>query len=267
MGPFDDIVVEISQWLQQRRKGKEVFCLGIAGAQGSGKTTLSRQLADCLERDSVSVCTLSLDDFYKTRAEREALGLELHPLFRTRGVPGTHDMTLMNDVLATLLRRGEVRVPVFDKAADDRRQDWRVIPPAQVIIVEGWCWGACPADDAALAEPLNTLEANRDPDGTWRGAVNDFLASEAYQGAFSASDALLYLEVPDFDAVFRWRLQQERELKPIGDERVMDEKDIREFIMYYERISRRMLQDMPRRADIVVRLNASHGTEEIAFSD
>ncbi len=32
---------------------------------------------------------LSLDDFYYARRDREALAREIHPLLRSRGVPGT----------------------------------------------------------------------------------------------------------------------------------------------------------------------------------
>ena len=51
---------------------------------------------------------LSLDDFYLTRAQREELARTQHPLLRTRGVPGTHDVALGQrtiDALAARRRR------------------------------------------------------------------------------------------------------------------------------------------------------------------
>ncbi|MBD3646427.1 MAG: kinase, partial [Pseudomonadales bacterium] len=255
MTAFESVIEDIARWLENRRPAKDVMCLGIAGAQGSGKTTLATELADHMNRQGLTTCTLSLDDFYRTRAEREALARELHPLFRTRGVPGSHDMKLMLEAMRSLQQGNETQVPVFDKAADDRCRDWRTIPAGQeFVIIEGWCWGARPASGEDLLDPINELEAKRDPDGTWRKAVNSFLAEDGYQRAFAATDALLFLVVPDFDAVFRWRLQQEQELSPGEVNRVMDDAGVREFIMHYERISRRMLRDLPGRADISLRL-------------
>src|SRR5262245_54933917 len=73
--------------------------LAIAGAQGSGKSTLSRLLSDELVRLGRRAVTFSLDDFYLTRREREALAAAVHPLLVTRGVPGTHDVDLCERIL------------------------------------------------------------------------------------------------------------------------------------------------------------------------
>jgi hypothetical protein len=57
--------------------------LGVSGAQGSGKTTFTGQLASCLAERGFAVATLSLDDFYLTQVERAALARDKHPLFAT----------------------------------------------------------------------------------------------------------------------------------------------------------------------------------------
>ena len=46
----------------------------------------------------------------------------IHPLFLTRGVPGTHDIKLLNNVIQKLKKRNfkTVLVPKFDKSKDDR---------------------------------------------------------------------------------------------------------------------------------------------------
>ena len=58
------------------------------------------------------------------------------------------------------------------------------------------------------------------------------------------------------DSVFRWRLQQEQSLSPGA--RVMNEAGVREFIMYYERITRAMLKDLPGRVEITLFLDKAH---------
>lgn len=74
--------------------GGKPLVVGISGAQGSGKTTLCRFLEVLMVEHNQRAATLSIDDLYLTRAERERLGREVHPLLATRGVPGTHDPAL-----------------------------------------------------------------------------------------------------------------------------------------------------------------------------
>ncbi|MEY4952978.1 MAG: hypothetical protein RL299_1402, partial [Pseudomonadota bacterium] len=157
---------------------RKPLVLGICGAQGSGKTTLVSALAAALEAEGVAAASVSLDDLYLTRAERLELAQTVHPLFATRGVPGTHDVALG---LATLdaLERGEaVPLPRFDKGNDDRApmESWPAAPKGvQVLLLEGWCLGARPQGPEALAQPVNALEAEEDPDGRWRAHANTAL--------------------------------------------------------------------------------------------
>lgn len=243
------------------------FLLGVAGPQGSGKSTLAVLLGELLESTfGLESCVLSLDDFYKTRAEREQLARDVHPLLKVRGVPGTHDMSLMNTVLSDLKAGLETHIPNFDKANDDRSGYRLVSRVPSVLILEGWCWGARPVAERELAEPINQLEAERDPEALWRNYVNECLAQADYQSAFQAVDQLIYLAVPDMEAVYRWRLQQERGLGDRGG-RVMSEEQVRDFIMYYERITRRMLADMPQYADITLYLDGDHAIEALKVRD
>lgn len=227
----------------------------IAGAQGSGKSTLAGHLGDALLEAGVTVAVLSVDDFYYTRAEREDLAAKIHPNFAVRGVPGTHDARLLENCLAVLAAGQTCQVPQFNKGDDDRRASKREVGPVDVVILEGWCVGARPEPPERLREPVNDLERNSDPDGRWRRAVNDCLASPEYQQCF-ASDMFIFLAVPDFAAVFRWRAQQESGLQTGA--RVMDAAAIRQFIAYYERITAWMLEDVPARADITVYLDQAH---------
>ena len=44
------------------------FVLGVCGAQGSGKSTLSEALAETMRAEGVATAVLSIDDLYKTKA-------------------------------------------------------------------------------------------------------------------------------------------------------------------------------------------------------
>ncbi|XSG85280.1 MAG: hypothetical protein ACPW60_00815 [Methylohalobius sp. ZOD2] len=244
--------------------------LGINGAQGSGKSTVAALLATLLKEGfGLKAAGLSIDDLYLTRAEREKLARSVHPLLITRGVPGTHDVTLGIATLNTLknARSGDrTPIPAFDKAVDDRKPktEWPVWQgPVDVILFEGWCVGTRPQPEAALRESVNDLEKQEDSDGRWRRHVNDQLKGP-YRCLFALLDRLLFLQAPDLDCVFRWRLQQERELAQrtctpsSRPSRLMDESQLRRFLQHYERLTRWALADLPKHADAIMPLDRNH---------
>jgi D-glycerate 3-kinase len=228
--------------------------VAVNGSQGSGKTTLCDYLRAALQADfGLRVVSLSLDDFYFTRAQREQLSREVHPLLATRGVPGTHDMALLNRTLDGLLATGgdgPVAVPRFDKAVDDRRSpaDWdRVEGAVDLVLLEGWCLGARPQSQEDLAEPVNALERDEDADGRWRAHVNRVLA-EDFLPLYRRVDQWVMLQAPSFDCVYRWRLEQEQKLADQAvteTDRIMSEEQIARFIQYYQRLTRQCLQQLP----------------------
>ena len=89
-------LIPVSQWISKKVSKKKPFIIGLAGGQGSGKTTISSILSIILKKYfKLSVFVISIDDFYKTRKDRRILSKNKHPLLITRGVPGTHDINLM----------------------------------------------------------------------------------------------------------------------------------------------------------------------------
>lgn len=230
--------------------------IAVVGAQGSGKTTLARAAAD-----RFGAARISIDDVYLTRAERESLARDVHPLFVTRGPPGTHDLVLLQALIDALSSAGPddgTLIPDFDKRGDDRRprDRWRRFrgrPSA--ILIDAWCLGALPEDAAALAAPVNALERERDPDGGWRRAVNAFVAGP-YADFAARFDAILFLQAPGFDVVLDWRSQQEADLLGLApDDLPQDERRrLAGFIQYFERVTRRMLTGGVR-ASVTVKLD------------
>lgn len=238
--------------------------VGLCGSQGSGKSTLAEGLVDRLAAQGRRAAILALDDLYLPGAARAALARDVHPLLRTRGVPLTHDVALGQRLIADLRAGRPVRMPRFDKAADEPApaDAWApVAPPLDVILFEGWCVGARPQADAALAAPVNALERDEDADGRWRRAVNAALAGP-YAALFGAIDRQVLLAAPGFDVVRGWRLEQEealgRRLAAAGADRsgLMDAAAIDRFVQHYERLTRAILAEMPGRADLVIPLDA-----------
>ena len=242
----------------ERHRSAKPLVVGLCGSQGSGKTTVSKELGATWSEQGLRVAVLSLDDFYLTRAERENLARDVHPLLATRGVPGTHDVSLASKTLQALSEQGLAKLPRFDKANDDRSPEasWPVVQtPVDVILFEGWCVGARPEQRERLSSPINSLEAADDADGRWRNYVNDRLAGD-YQALFALIDYLVLLAAPGFDVVLRWRTQQERELRVQRQGvAVMDDVALARFVQHYERLTRHILSEMPARANLVMYLD------------
>lgn len=238
------------------------FVVGICGAQGSGKSTLTAVLAHLLEARGLKVAVLSIDDLYLTRAERQALAAKVHPLLATRGVPGTHDVDLGVRVLEALGRPGEVVLPRFNKAADDRAAEGAEVQgPVDVVLFEGWCVGAGAQAPADLATPVNALERDEDPEGVWRAFVNAALAGP-YRRLFGRIGYQVLLQAPGFEAVLAWRREQEAKLRARlaaeGRDQglAMDDAAVARFIAHYERLTRWILAEAPGRADRVLPMDA-----------
>ena len=267
--------------LAQRAKAAETAPLvGFSGCQGSGKSTLVALMAKVMrEVHGVSTVVLSLDDFYLTKAARAALAVAIHPLFATRGVPGTHDLALLNETIAALRQPspgGAVLLPAFSKALDDRTEmvHWRqVSAPVQLIFLEGWCVGLSPQQESELAAPINPMEAEQDPSLVWRREVNRQLAAE-YSDVFGNLDALLLLQAPSFDAVSEWRWQQEQRLSkqfqrdhPDRSDPTMSRSEVAEFILHYQRLTEHGLQTLPDRADFVWELATDRSVERMWLTE
>lgn len=274
-GIIDAHYSPIATWLVQQRCPGETLFVGINGAQGTGKSTLAAYLKLALESGvDWRVAVLSIDDFYLTGAEREQLGKSVHPLIETRGVPGTHDMTMLADCVAQLKNLDAattLSLPRFDKALDNRADTdtWPVVSgPVDLIILEGWCVGSMPQESDALMQPINLLEQNQDASGKWRRYVNEQLKG-SYAALFAQLDKLIFLRAPNFGAVQRWRLEQEEELAEAtahGDARIMSGEQIALFIRYFERLTKANLAALPEFADVVLELDDNHDCARSRYS-
>ncbi len=230
----------------------------IAGLQGSGKSTLSAQGGALAAARGLRVAVLSIDDFYLGRRERLALGREVHPLLATRGPPGSHDVALAIDPIDALRAGRTAPLPRVDKIADRR------LPPskwprarADLVLFEGWFQKVPAQRDEELVVPLNVLERDEDPDGTWRRWCNHALGRD-YPPLWQRIDRMLFLEGPGFEVVPEWRWQQEVTLQAANpDRQAMTRPQVLRFVQFFERVSRQALRTLPAIADRHVRLDAA----------
>lgn len=277
---FNDLYLPLTHWIATKHNTAPII-LGINGAQGSGKSTLCKIISVLLTHGfNKSVLQLSIDDLYLSKKKRQQLGLDIHPLLKTRGVPGTHDVALGISILSSLREKKQlnaaIKIPCFDKAQDDvlAEKSWRKVNKnVDIILFEGWCVGATAQTKNQLNHATNELEEKEDKQGVWRNYVNDQLGS-SYKALFEFFDYQIMLKVPDMASVFEWRSLQEKKLALSCKQKnltqkcnIMSAKELEHFIMHFERITKASLQDMPAIADVVLALNKKHQVCDIKFNN
>jgi len=267
-------LIPISFWISNKTDKNKTLIIGLAGGQGSGKTTISSILSLILKKYfKLNVFKISIDDFYKTRNVRKLLSKRKHPLLMTRGVPGTHDVDLMLSLFKKVKAKNfkSFRVPKFNKAIDDRYSKslwYKLKLKPDVMIFEGWCVGAKPQKNNLLKKPINSLERAYDQKKNWRLHVNNQLKTK-YKTLFNQLDGLLYLKPKNFNLLKIWRLKQEKKLllqtKNKKNLKIMNSNEIINFMQTYQRITQQMFKDVPKYCSIILNLNSKHQINKIKF--
>ena len=270
IGKLKTFYLPLSKWIYSvYQKDRKIKIIGLSGGQGAGKSTVTSILKFIFKKQhGLNLCVFSIDDFYKTKIERARMSKSIHPLFLTRGVPGTHDLKFLNKVIQKLKKKNfkTVLIPKFDKSKDDRfkKNKWqRITTPPHIIILEGWCVGAISQKKSELIRPINNIEKKLDTKLIWRNKVNNLLKNE-YKKLFKKIDKLVYLKVPDFNHIYKWRLIQEQKLKLTSkSKKIMSKNQIKEFIMFYERITRHMMKNYSKISDLTIFLDKNHRSKKM----
>ena len=265
--------IPMSFWIENKykKKGRTLF-LGFSGGQGSGKTTTAGILKIILKKFfKREIHVSSIDDFYKTLDDRNKMSNKIHPLFKIRGVPGTHDINLVKNFFNFIKKKKfkKIKLPKFEKATDDRlkKKYWFYIKKKpEIVILEGWCVGAKPQLNSLIKKPINILEKYKDKDLTWRKYVNEKLKKE-YRKLFEMIDHFIFIKIPSFDMVLKWRFIQENKLRKVSylKKKIMSYNEIKRFIMFYERITLQMIKDLSKSASVVMLLKKNHEIKKILF--
>ncbi|PXF49874.1 D-glycerate 3-kinase, chloroplastic [Gracilariopsis chorda] len=199
------------------------FILGFCCPQGGGKTTMTSFLDILLRTAGKSVQIASLDDFYLTNAEQRQVAKRnpSNRLMQYRGMPGTHDLPLLNDTLDSLRRGEEVSIPKYDKTAFNGRGDrapkknWKdVSDSTDIVLFEGWCLGFEPIPEDIITDP-DLFVVNK--------ALKDFTS------IYKRLDGIFIIEIQNMDWVFDWRLQAERGSRASGRPGLSDEQ-VKDFV-------------------------------------
>jgi D-glycerate 3-kinase len=267
-------LVPICFWIANKTKNKKPFFVGLAGGQGTGKTTTSSIIKIILEKYfKLNVFKISIDDFYKTRKERILLSKKIHPMLLTRGVPGTHDINMMLNFFKKVKNKKfkSFQLPNFNKAIDDRfaKKYWyNIKKKPDVIIFEGWCVGAKHEKKSSLNKAINSMERIKDPKKVWRKYVNHQL-KQKYKDLYSQLNCLIYLKAKNFSLLQKWRLKQENKLwlksKKTSKHKIMNKDDVISFMQTYQRITENMFKKMTNYASILVNLGSDHQINSVKY--
>jgi len=267
-------LIPLCFWINKKADKKRPYFVGLAGGQGTGKTTISTLIQIILIRFfKLKVFKISIDDFYKTRKERTSLSKRVHPMLLTRGVPGTHDINMMLSFFKKVKSKKfkKLKLPTFNKAKDDRfnKKHWYDLKnKPDVIIFEGWCVGAKSEKNDTLKKAINSMEKGKDQKQTWRKYVNQQLKSK-YKNLYSQLNCLIYLKASSFSLLQKWRLKQERKLwlnsKKNSNLKIMSKEDVISFMQTYQRITQNMFKKTHKYASIILNLNSNHQIKSAVY--
>ncbi|HIK38232.1 MAG: glycerate kinase [Geminocystis sp.] len=205
--------------------------LGILGLQGTGKTTTARILSLIWEYLGLSTVAISLDDFYKTYAQRRILA-QIEPRLIWRGPPATHDVSLAIEVVTSLKQRQyPVSIPRFDKSLHQGRGDrafYEQVNRGDIIILEGWFVGVRPVPEEVFDNPPHPIITPEDR----QFALDCNKRLEEYLPLWEMIDYLLVFNPEDYRYSLKWRQEAERKMRLEGKTGMTD-REVEEFVHYF----------------------------------
>ncbi|KAI0251138.1 P-loop containing nucleoside triphosphate hydrolase protein [Lactifluus subvellereus] len=257
---YHHIVVHVPSSHPSRSRSSPLF-VALQGPQGSGKTVVTECLRTLLTDNTneqygpFNVATLSIDDLYLPHAQLKALASAHpeNPLLQGRGHPGTHDIALGLSLLRSLKEinrspTNNLRIPRFDKSLVDGEGDrlpeseWTLIHgPIDIVLLEGWCVGFHPQSLQYIEQRIN--EAPSGLDGMFDCSayslehildVNQRLAE--YVKWWDLFDICAQISPPGLSPympIYKWRLQQEHEMKAKNNGQGMTDEQVKLFVDRY----------------------------------
>lgn len=257
------------QLVECQQKMARPLIQGILGGQGAGKTTLATALALILKHLGYQTISFSLDDLYKTYADRCQLRAADPRLIR-RGPPGTHDVQLGLETLQAIYHQTpevELKIPRFDKSMwqgeGDRIEPEIITQKVDFVLFEGWFVGVHPVDEKVFfdaPDPIVT-ECDRQFAKDMNSALQQYLPLWEYL------DRLMVLYLPDYRWSKQWRRQAEHQMIAQGKSGMTD-AEIDAFVEYFWRslhpeLFIKPLIKRPDLVDLVIEINPDHSPGDV----
>ena len=260
-----DKLIPIINYICSSKSKKFLF----GGSQGIGKSSFINIISKTIEKFyDKKILLLSLDNYYLTKKQRLLLSKKIHKLLVTRGVPGTHNIKeLVKNVKQFNQEKYPITTPQFDKLIDDKiKLNKTIKTKCDILFLEGWCCGSSEIPKKFLYKNINNLEKINDPKNQWRNFYNNKLKIE-YKKLFKLFDELIFLKTSSFDNVYKWRLKQEKTNRSKNKKlKRMSANEIKVFVQHYEKITKWMIKDLNKKAQIVIQFEKNHKISSINFN-
>ena len=260
-----DKLIPIINYICSSKSKKFLF----GGSQGIGKSSFINIISKTIEKFyDKKILLLSLDNYYLSKKQRLLLSKKIHKLLVTRGVPGTHNIKeLLKNVKQFNQEKYPITTPQFDKLIDDKiKLNKTIKTKCDILFLEGWCCGSSEIPKKFLYKNINNLEKINDPKNQWRNFYNKKLKNE-YKKLFKLFDELIFLKTSSFDNVYKWRLKQEITNQSKNKRlKRMSANEIKVFIQHYEKITKWMIKDLNKKAQIVIQFEKNHKISSINFN-
>jgi len=247
---------------RKRDQQSSAIIQGILGLQGTGKTTLANMLRLLLNQLGYHTVTLSIDDLYKTYAERQQLQQQDSRLI-WRGPPGTHDVELGQELLDNIVAgKTPVAIPRFDKSAcqgmGDRAAPEIIYDNIDILLFEGWFVGVQPVEETAFQSPPPPIVSEADR----QFAIDNNRRLEAYLPLWHRLDGLIILSPVDYRLSQQWRKEAEQKMIAQGKSG-MSEQEIDQFVAYFWQslhpdLFITPLIEQKQGVDVVIEIDANH---------
>ncbi|HLC52765.1 MAG TPA: hypothetical protein VJI98_05965 [Candidatus Nanoarchaeia archaeon] len=259
-----EVINPLIERLIEKSKRHKTLIAGIQGGQGTGKTTLVNFVKQRLRKQGFKVQSFSIDDFYETyRFRREWSGKNPgNPFYQiARGMPGTHRVKLLKQVLAKIKAGKPFEIPIFDKfrhqgQGDVSKRMIKVNERQDFVLFEGWCVGIPKVSSRILINickkndiPLKQLDPELQYHLVMLKAIKDYLPLWKYL------NYIVMLQADSAQLHQKWRLQQERELK-IKKNQGMTPKEIINFVNVYLPLTYVCYEKI--KADAKIKINSKH---------
>ncbi len=231
--PLADRIAEV------HNKGTTI--VGLQGGQGTGKTTIVNFLKNELKKRGYKVQSFSIDDFYKSLAERKKLSSNFpeNTFYQiSRGLPGTHRYKQLLATLKKIKTGKPFKIPFFDKSLHKGRGDItkktkKVSSKQDIVILEGWCVGIPYVSSENLRKICKKNKINLhklDPKLKYHLEVLKFV--KQYQILWNYLDYMVMLKPSSIKVHQEWRSLQERRLRK-SKGGGMNIKEIKGFVEPY----------------------------------
>ncbi len=211
------ILSDINTLIKSRDKR---IVIGLSALPGTGKTTLGSLIERLSLKMDIKTSVISMDDFYLPFNEMN-MAIKDNPWNVSRGFPGSHSISLMEERILEWMNTGRFSYPVFDKSLRNGLGDrscWKIDFP-EILILEGWFLGVKQISSQIISSenvkpPLHSREIE------YRSKIQKNL--NEYFKIWQLIEKIWQIKPKNFSYMDQWKSNQENEMLRIKGNALVD---------------------------------------------